>query len=109
MSCLFFCILHRLAHFWSYANTIETAVLAAIIYDIWWHRNNVKKDIQRDEASEARAIEREAALERRQIQRERREAIRRLWQELQSNLMSLSRVASLIPQYRKSIGENNNS
>jgi hypothetical protein len=109
MSCPIFWILCRLAHFWSYANTIETAVLVAIIYDIYWHRNNIKKDIERDEASEARAIEREAALEKRQIQRERRESIRRLWQELQSNLISLSRVASIIPQHRKYILENHDS
>lgn len=96
-------------HIWSYANTIETAVLLVIVYDIVWHRWNALKEIERDEQAENRAIEREHALEQRQIRRERQESLRRHWQELQSNLISLNRVASQIKRQRRYIEDHNDS
>jgi uncharacterized protein (DUF58 family) len=94
---------------WSYANTIETAVLLVILYDILWHRWNAIREVKRDEQAERRAIEREEALEQRQIRRERQEILRKHWQELQSNLISLHRVASQMAQHRRFIKENNDS
>jgi hypothetical protein len=105
MASIFFC----LTHFWSYANSIETAVLLVIVYDVLWHRLNAVREIKRDEDSETRAIEREAALEKRNIRRERQEFVRRHWQELQSNLIYLNRVASQLQQQRKYVNENRNS
>lgn len=102
-------LLCRLAHFWSYANTIETAVLLVIVYDVVWHRLNAIREIKRDEDSETRAIEREAALEKRNIRRERQEFIRRHWQELQSNMIFLNGVASKVQRQRKYVRENQNS
>jgi hypothetical protein len=102
-------LLCRLAHFWSYANTIETAVLLVIVYDVVWHRLNAIREIKRDADSETRAIEREAALEKRNIRRERREFMRRHWQQLQSNIIYLNRVASQVQKQRKYVHENRNS
>jgi hypothetical protein len=102
-------LLCRLAHFWSYASTIETAVLLVIVYDVVWHRLNAIREIKRDENSETRAIEREAALEKRNIRRERQEFMRRHWQELQSNIIYLNRVASQVQQQRRYVFENSNS
>lgn len=102
-------IVRRIYHFWISANGIETAVLIVIIYDVVWHRLNVKWDIKRDEEAEKRAIQREAALEKRHIQRERREFIRKHWQELQYNLIVLSRVTTHLIQQRKFISENGKS
>jgi hypothetical protein len=102
-------LLCRLALFWPYANTIETAVLLVIVFDIGWHYLNGIREIKRDEASERRAIEREAALEKRNIRRERKEFMRRHWQELQSNLIYLTRAASQVQQQRKYVYENRNS
>ena len=94
---------------WSYAEAIETAVLLVIVYDILWHRWNAIRELRRDEQAERRAIEREEALEQRQIRRERQEILRKHWQELQSNLISLHRVAGQMMQQRRFIKENNNS
>lgn len=99
----------RISHFWSYANTVETLVLLVILYDIIWHRWNAIRDIKRDEEAEQRLIEREQALERRQIRREREEALRRHWQELQGNLMSLHRSASYVARMKRFIEANNDS
>jgi len=100
----FFC---RVAHFWSYANTIETAVLLVILYDIIWHRLNAVREIKREEEAEARRIQREVDAEKRQIRRERQESIRKHWQELQSNLILLHRVASQLAQQKEFIKANN--
>src|SRR5882757_6883813 len=108
---IFWCLIsiaHQISQ-WGYANTIETAVLVAIVYDIGWHRLNAYREIRRDEQAERRAIEREEALERRQIRRERQEILRKHWQELQSNFISLHRVAAQMTQQRQYIRENNNS
>lgn len=102
----FFC---RLAHYWSYANTIETAVLVVIVYDIVWHRWNAIREIKRDEDAEKRAIEREQAAEQRQIRRERQEILRKHWEELQYNLISLSRLGPQLVQTRRFVEKNNNS
>jgi hypothetical protein len=99
----------RLSQFWSYANTIETAVLLVIVYDVVWHRLNAIREIKRDKDSETRAIEREAALEKRNIQRERQEFMRRHWQELQSNIIYLNRVASQVQQQRNYVSEHGDS
>lgn len=102
-------ILCRLAHYWSYANTIETAVLLVIVYDIVWHRVNAIREIKREEDAEIRAVEREKLAERRQIRREREEILRKHWQELQDNLISLNRVASHLVQLRQFVTKNNDS
>jgi hypothetical protein len=102
-------VARKIFHFWSYANSIETAVLIVIIYDVVWHRLNVKWDIKRDEDAEKRAVLREEALEKRQIQRERREFIRKHWQELQYNLIALSKVATHMDKFRKYILEKKDS
>ena len=94
---------------WSYASTIETLVLLVIVYDIGWHRWNAIREIKRDEEQEKRAIQREEAAEQRQIRRERQESLRKHWQELQSNLISLHRVASLLIQQRRFVTENSDS
>jgi hypothetical protein len=99
----------RISHFWSYANSIETAVLLVIVYDVVWHRLNALRDIKRDEDAEKRTIQREEALERRQIRREHHELIRRHWQELQYNLIVLSRVATQMVQHRRFILEKKDS
>jgi hypothetical protein len=102
----FFC---RVAHFWSYANTIETAVLLVILYDIIWHRLNALREIKREEEAEVRKIQREEDAEKRHIRREWQESIRKHWQELQSNLILLHRVASQLTQQRQFIKANNNA
>lgn len=102
-------IASRISHLASYANAIETAVLLVIVYDVIWHRWNAIKEIERDAQAETRAIEREQALEKRQIRRERQGAIRKHWQELQSNLISLHRVASQMTQQKRYIKEHNDS
>ena len=102
-------IVCRLSHNWSYANTIETAVLLVIVYDVGWHRWNAIKDIQRDEQTEARTIQREEASEKRQILSERQTFIRNHWQELQVNLIRLIRVIKDLTQQRRFIQEKNNS
>jgi hypothetical protein len=102
----FFC---RLAHYWSYANTIETAVLLVIVYDIVWHRVNAIREIKREEDAETRAIERERLVELRQIRRERQEILRKHWQELQYNLVSLSRIGSQLVKMRQFVEKNNDS
>jgi hypothetical protein len=107
--CHFFWIFCALAHFWSYANTIETAVLLVIVYDIVWHRLNAIREIKREEEAETREIEREKLAEERQIRRERQEILRKQWQELQSSLISLSRLGSLVVQFRQFVEKNNNS
>jgi hypothetical protein len=56
-------------NFWSYANSIETAVLLVIIIDVVWHRLSAHRDIKRDEAAEKRTIQREEAFEIREIKR----------------------------------------
>lgn len=81
----------------------------AILYDIVWHRLNAYREIKRNEEAERRAIEREETLEQRQIRRERQEILRKHWQELQSNLISLHRVAAQMMQQRRFIKENNDS
>ncbi len=93
----------------SYANGIETAVLVAILYDIVWHRLNSYRETKRNEEAERRAIKREEALEKREIHRERQEVLRKHWQELQSILISLHRVASQLVQHRRYIEEHNGS
>lgn len=108
---IFWCLIsiaHQISQ-WGYANTIETAVLAAIVYDIGWHRWNAYREIKRDEEAERRAVEREEALDKRQLRRERQEILRKHWQELQSNLISLHRVASQLVQQRQYIKKNNDS
>lgn len=99
----------RIAHLWSYANTIETAVLLVIVFDVIWHYVNAIRDVKRDELSEARSIQREEALEKRQIRREHREIIRKHWQELQSNLISLQRITGLLTQQKRFVRENSDS
>jgi hypothetical protein len=99
----------RLVHGWSYANSIETAVLLVILYDIIWHRWNAIREIQREEAAEARTIQREEEAEKRQIRRDRQESIREHWQELQSNLISLHRVASNLAQHKVFVKQNKDS
>jgi hypothetical protein len=108
---IFWCLIsiaHQISQ-WGYANTIETAVLVVIVYDILWHRWNAIRELKRDEQAERRAIEREEALEKRQIRRERQEVLRKHWQELQSILISLHRVASQLVQHRRYIEEHNGS
>ncbi len=102
-------IVCRISHFWSYANSIETAVLLVIVYDVVWHRLNAIRDVKRDEDGEKRTIQREEALEGRQIQRERNEFIRKHWQELQYNLIALNRVATQMVQHRRFILEKKDS
>ena len=109
MTAFFSSLACRLAHYWSYANTVETAVLLVIVYDVVWHRWNAVRDIERDKEAEARTIQREEASEKRQIGRERQEFIRRHWQELQSNLILLHRVASQLAQHKQFIEKNNDS
>ena len=94
---------------WSYADSIETAVLLAILYDIVWHRWNAYREIKRDERAETRAIEREKALEKRRICRERQEILRKHWQELLSNLIGLQRAASQMVQQRQFVEKNKGS
>jgi hypothetical protein len=93
----------------SYANGIETAVLVVILFDIAWHWLNTYRETKRNEEAERRAIEREEALEKRQIRRERQEILRKHWQELQSILISLHRVASQLVRHRRYIEEHNGS
>jgi hypothetical protein len=99
----------RLVHGWSYANTIETAVLLVILYDIIWHRWNAVREVERDKEAEVRRIQREEDAEKRQIRRERQESIRKHWQELQSNLILLHRVASELARQKEFIRADNNS
>lgn len=80
-----------------------------ILYDIIWHRWNAIREIERDKEAEARSIQREEASEKRQIRRERQEFIRRHWQELQSNLILLQRIASYLAQQKQFIEKNNDS
>jgi hypothetical protein len=98
-----------LAHDWSYANTVETAVLLVIVYDVVWHRWNAIKDIERDERSEVRTIQREEAAGKRQIRSERQTFIRNHWQELQVNLIRLIRVTKDLKQQRRFVQEKSNS
>jgi hypothetical protein len=102
-------LLGRLAHYWSYANTIETAVLFVILYDVIWHRWNAIRDVKRDEEAEVRRIQREEASEKRQVRRERQEFIRKNWQELQANLILLHRITKDLKQQRRFIQTNSNS
>lgn len=109
---LFWCIISifwRISHLFSYANSIETAVLLVIAYDIIWHRRNAIREIKREDEAEKRAIEREKALEQRKIRRERQEILRKHWQELQSILISLNRVASQMMQQKRFVEEHNNA
>ena len=99
----------RILHLWSYASAIETAVLLVISYDIIWHRWNATKETERNEQAEQRAIQREQALEQRQIRRERQEILRKHWQELQSNLISLNRVVSEMVNQRRFIEKHKDS
>jgi hypothetical protein len=96
-------------HYWSYANTIETAVLLVIIYDIVWHRWNAIREIKRDQEAEASRIQREEASEKRQVRREREQFVRKHWQELQANLILLHRSTSELVSQKKFILENNAS
>lgn len=105
----FISIAVRMAHLSSYANAIETAVLLVILYDIIWHRWNAVKEIERDEQAELRAVQREQALEQRRIRRERQEVLRNHWQELQSNLISLNRVASHLVNLKRFMEEHKDS
>src|SRR5271163_4740490 len=107
--CPLISFLCHLAHYWSYANTIETAVLLVIVYDIVWHRVNAIREIKREEDAETRAIEREKVAEQRQIRRERQEILRKHWEELQYNLISLNRVGSQLLQIRRFVAKNNDS
>ena len=109
---IFWCLIsvvRRILHFWSYANSIETAVLLVIVYDVVWHRLNAIRDVKRDDDAEKRTIQREEALEKRQIRRERHEFIRKHWQELQYNLIALNRMASQMVNHRRFIHENADS
>jgi len=109
---IFWCsisIAYRTSYLWSYANAIETAVLLVIIYDIIWHRWNAIEESKRGEQAELRAVQRERALELRQIRRERQEILRKHWQELQSNLISLNRVVSEMDNQRRFIEKNKDS
>jgi hypothetical protein len=99
----------RLVHGWSYANTIETAVLLVILYDIVWHRWNAVRDVEREREGEVRRIQREEDAEKRQIRRERQESVRKHWQKLQSNLILLHWVASQLAQQKEFIQTNSNS
>src|SRR5208283_766513 len=109
LACFLKSIVCRIWNFWSYANSIETAVLVVIVYDVIWHRLNAIREIKRDEEAEQRAILREEASERRQIRSERAEVIRKHWQELQYNLIALSRVASQMVRHRQFVHENKDS
>lgn len=102
-------ILCRISHIWSYANTIETAVLLAVVYDVVFHQINSIREIKREKEAEERAIQREESAERRQIARERQELIRKHWQELQYNIISLHRVATYLAQRRRTIHEKKDS
>ena len=101
--------LSRIWHHLSYANTVETAVLLVILYDIIWHRLNAIREIERDKEAETKRIQREEAAEKRQIRRERQEVIRKHWQELQSNLILLHRIKSVLAQQKQFIQQNNDS
>jgi len=109
IACFLKSVACRIWSFWSYANSIETAVLLVIVYDVVWHRLNAIREIKRDDDAEKRAIQREEALEKRQVRRERREFIRKHWQELQYNLIALNRVATQMVQHRRFIRENSDS
>jgi len=109
VSCWLISLLFRLGDFWSYANTVETAVLLVIVYDIVWHRLNAIRERKHEAEAEERATKRENAFEQRQIRREQQEILRKHWQELQSKLISLNRVASQLSQLKKYVKENNNS
>jgi hypothetical protein len=109
---IFWCLVWticRVSELWSYANAIETGVLVVILYNIIWHRWNALREIKREEQSEKSAIEREQALEQRQIRRERLEILRKHWQELQANLISLQRSASYVAQARQFVMKNKDS
>ena len=60
----------------------------------------------KEEESEERAIEREQASEHRQIRRERSESLRKHWQELQYDLIALSRIASNVAKQKQYIKTN---
>lgn len=102
-------IFYRLVHQLSYANTIETAVLLVILYDVIWHRWNALREIKRDKEAEVRAIQREDASEERQIRRERQGFIRKHWQELQINLIRLIRVTKDLTEQRRFVAKNSNA
>lgn len=99
----------RVVHYWSYPNTIETAVLVVILYDVIWHRWNAIRDIERDKEAEFREVQREEAAEKRQIRREQQEFVRKHWQELQANLILLCRVIKDLTQQRRFVNTNNDS
>jgi hypothetical protein len=80
-----------------------------ILYDIIWHRYNAIREVKREEEAEVRRIKREEDAEKRLIRRERQESIRKHWQELQSNLILLHRVASQLAEQREFIQANNDS
>lgn len=96
-------------HLWSYVNTIETAVLLAVVYDVVFHQLNTAREKKREEEAEERTIQREDAAERRQIERERQELIRQHWQELQTNLVTLHRSAARVQRSTQFIRENADS
>ncbi len=98
-----------LAQYLTAANTIEMAVLSVIVYDVVWHRLNAVREIKREEAAEVKRIQREQEAEKRQIRRERQESIRKHWQELQSNLISLHRVGSNLAQHKVFVKQNKDS
>jgi hypothetical protein len=88
-------IFGRLLHYLSYATLIETAVLLVIVYDIAWHRWNAIREIRREEEAETR-----------QSRREQQEILRKHWQELQSNLISLNRIVSHLIQLWRFVEQN---
>jgi hypothetical protein len=88
---------------------IETAVLLVIVYDILWHRWNAVRELKREEEAEQREIEREKASERRRVQRECKEILRKHWQELQSVLIRLHRIASNVARQKLFIAKHNNT
>jgi hypothetical protein len=98
-----------MGNFWSYPNAIEFVVLLVIVFDVIWHMVSEAKDVKRDEEREQRAIQREEDAEKRQIRREHEEIIRKHWQELQSNLISLHRIASEVTRINQFVQEHKNS
>jgi hypothetical protein len=91
-------IFGRLLHYLPYATLIETLVLLVIVYDIFWHRWNAIREIKREEEAETR-----------QIRREQQEILRKHWQELQSNLISLNQIASHLVQIWRFVEQNRNA
>jgi transcriptional regulator of heat shock response len=65
---------------------------------IAWHRWNAIREIRREEEAETR-----------QIRREQQEILRKHWQELQSNLISLNRIVSHLVQLWRFVEQNRNT